>query len=137
MKAPMLPELAMDWIVEVTSERLYGPTTLGAIQEFMRLGEIDHETFIINACDATRQRIGEIASLLTNASASLQSSGLGSEPELSVEPAPTGMSIAVQDRIRQLEDALRDERRAHLSLQQQYAEREARQRDLGESQTPR
>ncbi|MDQ6861708.1 MAG: hypothetical protein M3032_11210, partial [Verrucomicrobiota bacterium] len=25
MKAPMLAELGMDWIVEVTSERLYGP----------------------------------------------------------------------------------------------------------------
>ena len=27
----MLPELGMDWMVEVTSERYYGPTTLGAI----------------------------------------------------------------------------------------------------------
>jgi hypothetical protein len=38
IKAPMLPELAMDWIVEVTSERSYGPTTLGAVGEFLRLG---------------------------------------------------------------------------------------------------
>src|SRR3712207_5576164 len=57
MKAPMLPELAMDWIVEVTSERLYGPTTLGAIREFLQLGEITEETFVINACDATRRQI--------------------------------------------------------------------------------
>ena len=38
LKAPMFPELGMDWLVEVTSERYYGPTTLGAIQEFMRRG---------------------------------------------------------------------------------------------------
>ena len=31
MKAPMLPDLAMDWLVEVTTERYYGPTTLGAV----------------------------------------------------------------------------------------------------------
>jgi hypothetical protein len=29
LKAPMFPELQMDWLVELTSERYYGPTTLG------------------------------------------------------------------------------------------------------------
>ena len=43
MKAPMLLELGMDWLVEVTSERYYGPTTLGAINEFVRLGD-NHRT---------------------------------------------------------------------------------------------
>src|SRR6266478_7950608 len=57
IKAPMLPQLGMDWLVEVTSERYYGPTTLGAIQEFIRLGEIDTQTYIINACDGTRRQI--------------------------------------------------------------------------------
>src|SRR5712691_5478592 len=56
MKAPMLPQLRIDWLVEVTSERYYGPTTLGAIQEFIRLGEIDGDTFVINACDGMRRQ---------------------------------------------------------------------------------
>jgi hypothetical protein len=64
IKAPMLPELGMDWIVEVTSESLYGPTTLGAIREFMRLGEIDENTWVINSCDATRRQVRDIAPLL-------------------------------------------------------------------------
>ena len=64
MKAPMLPELGMDWIVEVTSERLYGPTTLGSIREFLRLGEIDDDTSVINACEARRQQIRDLAPLL-------------------------------------------------------------------------
>ncbi len=63
IKAPMLPELGMDWLVEVTSERYYGPTTLGAIEEFVRLGEIDAETVIINSCDGRRMQIGEIPAL--------------------------------------------------------------------------
>ena len=54
LKAPMFPELEMDWLVEVTSERYYGPTTLGAVQEFLRLGEIGEETFVINSCDGSR-----------------------------------------------------------------------------------
>ncbi len=66
-KAPMLPQLGMDWLVEVTSEHYYGPTTLGAIQEFIRLGEISDDTFVINACDGTRRQIQEIRELLESA----------------------------------------------------------------------
>jgi len=66
-KAPMLPQLGMDWLVEVTSEHCYGPTTLGAIQEFIRLGEISDDTFVINACDGTRRQIQEIRELLESA----------------------------------------------------------------------
>jgi hypothetical protein len=72
VKAPMLPELGMDWLVELTSEQYYGPTTLGAIQEFIRLGEINGETFAINSCDGTRRQIRQIPDLqeaLTNVSA--------------------------------------------------------------------
>src|SRR5437667_9486859 len=63
MKAPMVSELGMDWLVEVTSERYYGPTTLGAINEFVRLGEVTPENFVINTCDGSRREIQEIASL--------------------------------------------------------------------------
>src|SRR4029434_2410856 len=47
LKAPMVSQLAMDWLVEVTSEHLYGPTTVGAIQEFFRLGENNTRHFLI------------------------------------------------------------------------------------------
>jgi hypothetical protein len=62
MKAPMLTELGMDWLVEVTTECYYGPTTLGAIQEFVRLGEITPGSFVINTCDGSRRQIHEIES---------------------------------------------------------------------------
>ena len=48
VKAPMLAQLGMDWLVELTSEHYYGPTTLRRSQEFIRLGEIDGETLVIN-----------------------------------------------------------------------------------------
>ena len=63
LKAPMFPELGMDWLVEVTSERYYGPTTLGAVREFIRLGEINEETFVINSCDGSRRRVRDLPGL--------------------------------------------------------------------------
>src|SRR3954465_15250615 len=104
-KAPMLPELGMDWLVEVTSERFYGPTTLGAIQEFMRLGEISGETFVINSCDGSRKRVSEMPVVLSQTMVGEE------EPAgLSTSPSAAGMSINVEDRIRDLEQALREER---------------------------
>src|SRR5436189_736688 len=66
MKAPMLSELGMDWLVEVTSERYYGPTTLGAINEFVRLGEVTPQNFVINTRDGSRLKIQEITPFLSN-----------------------------------------------------------------------
>ncbi len=126
MKAPMLPELAMDWIAEVTSERYYGPTTLGAIREFMRLGEIDENTFVINSCDGSRRQIREVGELLTPVVPN--ESLLGEDEAHASAPASAGMSIAVPDRIRELEDALRDERRALAECERRCRELEGKSR---------
>ena len=134
MKAPMLPELGMDWIAEVTSESLYGPTTLGAIAEFMRLGEIDENTFVINSCNATRRQIREIAPLLP-ARAEGDSSQRVKTGDSLVAPSPSGMSIAVPDRIRELEQALREERRALVLAEQRYRELELKYRELAGTQS--
>ncbi len=125
IKAPMLPELAMDWIVEVTSERYYGPTTLGAISEFIRLEEINDDTFVINACDGKRQQIRDIAPLLE---ADSVASGRVNEDEIAMGrgPAARGIALGVQDRIRELQDALRDERRALAEAEERYRALEAK-----------
>lgn len=128
IKAPMLPELAMDWIVEVTSERLYGPTTLGAIREFVRLGEIDDDTFAINSCDATRRQIRDLLPLLAALPADLATSSDESKSALQ-GPAAIGISIAVEDRIRELEEALREERRALIEAEERYRALEAKLRE--------
>src|SRR5712675_1172487 len=96
MKAPMLPDLGMDWLVEVTSERYYGPTTLGAINEFVRLGEVTPENFVINTCDGSRRKIQEVTPYFPNQ----VEEGDGSVDQT---PAATGMSIEFEERIRDLE----------------------------------
>jgi len=116
IKAPMLPELGMDWLVEITSEHYYGPTTLGTIQEFIRIGEINGDTFVINSCDGTRRQIQEMWALLQSAREN--------------EPAASGISIDVHDRIRDLEQSLREERRALEEAEQRYAELERKYQEL-------
>jgi len=128
MKAPMLPELAMDWIAEVTSERLYGPTTLGAIAEFVRLGEIDQETFVINSRDATRQQIREIAPLLAAHAVSETK-----WEDAVAAPAASGISVGLEDRIRELEQALREERRALAEAEERNRTLEAKLKELAEA----
>jgi len=116
LKASMLTQLGMDWLVEVTSEHYYGPTTVGAIQEFIRLGDINADTFVINSCDRTRRQIGEMPALFkTNDTVSKTSAA-----DAAVEPAAAGISIRLQERIRDLEQTLREERRALAEAEQRY-----------------
>jgi hypothetical protein len=123
MKAPMLAELGMDWLVEVTTERYYGPTTLGAIQEFVKLGEVTPESFVINTCDGSRRQIHEIESFFTGPDEEANDAG----GEL---PAATGMSIKFEERIRDLERSLREERRAVAEAEARYRELEQRYQGL-------
>jgi len=116
MKAPMLPELSMDWLVEITSEHYYGPTTLGTIQEFIRLGEITEETFVINACDGTRRQVRDMSAFF--------------ESVRQNEPPATGIPIDVRARIRDLEQSLREERRAAEEAEQRYADLERKYQEL-------
>ena len=131
IKAPMLPQLGMDWVVEVTSEHYYGPTTLGAIQEFFRLGEINEETLIINTCDGTRYQLQEIPALLVEIPNG-RTIEEPSETETPAGPVASGISIRREQRIRDLEETLRDQRRALTEAEQRYAELEGKYQTLAQ-----
>src|SRR2546423_10858046 len=132
LKAPMVPQLGMDWLVEVTSEHYYGPTTVGAIQEFIRLGDVNADTFVINTCDGTRRQIREMPALFkTNAGISKSNSS-----QAATEPASAGISIRLQERIRDLEQTLREDRRALAEAEQRYAELEEKYNALIQRNQP-
>lgn len=124
IKAPMLPELGLDWIVELTTERYYGPTTLGAINEFLRLGEITDDNFVINACDGTRRPIREVAPLLEAESIPADPASDALAMPLAAGPAASGIAVGLQDRIQELEQALREERRALIEFEERYRDLE-------------
>ena len=119
-KAPMVPELGMDWLIELTSEQLYGPTTLGAIQEFLHLGEVHLDTVLINAKDGSTTEIQNIEGIAVPVE----------EPDEEAAPAEgpvrTGIRASLQQRIRELEHTLFEERRSLDELQERYRKLEAK-----------
>ena len=130
IKAPMLPQLGMDWLIELTSENYYGPTTLGALQEFIRLGEIDGDTFVINTRDGIRRQIREMPDLWDAAQSDTDDDQIEIQLGDPVGPTVAKMSVRLQQRIRDLEQTLQDERRALAESEQRYAELERKYQDL-------
>jgi hypothetical protein len=109
VKAPMVPELHMDYLIQVGEEQYYGPTTTGAIAEFLAAGEIIPETSVTNCKDGAQMQVKDILppALLRPAPA----------PDLSISLRPGGIRLNLQQRIRELETALLEERRARESAE--------------------
>lgn len=116
-KAPMIPDLTMDWLIEVSENLLYGPTTAEALMEFCRLGEITRETPIINC---------KTAEALTLGKAAFFTEGLDN----SQTPAKGGIRVNLQKRIRELESSLLEKRRQLAIAQETIAKLELKVRDL-------
>lgn len=130
VKASMVPQLSMDWLVELTSEHYYGPTTLGTLREFIRLGEIDGETVVINSCDGARRQVREMPDLWETAPSEADENQFQIQLDDPLGPAVAKMSSGLQERIRDLEQTLQEERRALAESQQRYDELERKYQDL-------
>ncbi len=125
-KAPMVPELKMDWIVSLDADHFYGPTTVGALLEFRENGEINGETVIIDCCTGKEMQFKDTA--------------FYQQPndDLSRSPAKGAIRLGLQKRIRELEINLLEKRR-HLDaaadtirkLEVRVAELETRLRGVG------
>ena len=100
VKAPMVPELEMDYLVEVSPDQFYGPTTIGAVREFLQMGEIHAETPITNCRDGRIIRVKDMPELQVE------------EEEEVLQPVRTSIRLNLQQRIRDLEEALMEERRS-------------------------
>lgn len=120
-KAPMVPELGMDWLIELTPDQLYGPTTLGALQEFLNLGEINADTQLINARDGKAATVRDLPNLTIPPEEPEElEAGTGDGP------VRTGIRVSLQQRIRELESTLFEERRTYAALEERYAKLEAK-----------
>jgi hypothetical protein len=113
VKAPMIPELGMDYLVEVSTDQYYGPTTLGAVREFLLIGEINTDTFLTNCTDGFQQRVSDFPEL--------------QPPKREEEqPVRTSIRLSLQKRIRELEETLMEERRARETAELRCERLEAR-----------
>ena len=118
IKAPMVPELEMDYLVEVSPDQFYGPTTVGAVREFLQVGEINGDTPITNCRDGSIRRVREIPELQVQ------------ETEDTTQPVRTSIRSNLQQRVRDLEEALMEERRAREQAEHLVARLEARLADI-------
>ncbi|MEI8342660.1 MAG: hypothetical protein WCH43_14145 [Verrucomicrobiota bacterium] len=118
-KAPMLHELEMDYLIEVSADQYYGPTTIGAVKEFLKLREINEETLITNCKDGTSNPVANIPFLQ-----------LPDEEEIPEQPVRTSIRMSLQQRIRDLEEGLMEERRAREAAELQCERLEAKVAEL-------
>jgi len=120
IKAPMLPELHMDYLLELEPGSYYGPTTIGAIREFLTSGEISEETLLTNCKTGEQKPLREFSQIFQ-------------PPE--EKPAPVirvGARENLQTRIRQLEEALLQERVLRKTAEELRSKAEARLAELEE-----
>ena len=59
VRAPMVAELQMDWLIEMPDNYLYGPTNIGTIQEFLATGEIDENVRVINCVEGAESCLAD------------------------------------------------------------------------------
>ncbi len=117
-KAPMIPDFAMDWLIEVSVDLLYGPTTAEALMEFSRLGEITKDTHILNC------RTGEIMTL--GRAPFFSEEAMRPAVEDFPQPPKGGIKINLQKRIRDLESALMEKHRQLAAAQETISKLETR-----------
>jgi len=115
-RAPMLADLHMDWLVEVSADYLYGPTTFGTVQEFLAAEEINDATYILNCLDGRRVQIKDMPAFRTRSD---NGSAPGSVTALLTQRKPVNES-GQGNRMRQLEDMLIQQRRALEEAELRY-----------------
>lgn len=115
IKAPMVPGLEMDYLVEVSPDQYYGPTTLSAVREFLEAGEINQDTAVTNCRDGTNATVRDIPELQP----AKDESGAAS-------PVRTSIRFNLQQRIRELEETLMEERRAREAAEALVGKLEAK-----------
>jgi hypothetical protein len=132
-KAPMIPELEMDWLVVVGENLLYGPTTAEALLEFERLGEINPATALINCKKGESSTLGETPFFHAFLADALHESRVPDNTlRALMQPPGEGGSFRfnLQQRIRELENALLDKRRKLMAAEETIVRLEAKIREL-------
>jgi hypothetical protein len=129
-KAPMIPETEMDWLIVLGENVLYGPTTAEALLEFERLGEITIATALINCTTGERTTLGE-APFYRGPQAMIEEQTPMDTLVLQPGRGP-GLRMSLQQRIRELENALLDKGRKLTEAEETIARLESKIRELEE-----
>jgi len=131
-KAPMIPEMEMDWLIVVGENLLYGPTAAEALLEFEKLGQINPATALINCNTGQSSTLGEtpfyqasLVNLLRE-----EEAAANALPALIQPPGRGGFRANLQQRIRELENALLDKSRKLTVAEETIVRLEGKIREL-------
>jgi hypothetical protein len=127
-KAPMIPEMEMDWLIVLGENVLYGPTTAEALLEFERLGEINPDTALINCMTGERPTLGEVP--FYRGLQSIVQEQSPADALLSQPGRGAGLRTSLQQRIRELENTLLEKGRKLTDAEETITRLEARIREL-------
>ncbi len=135
-KAPMIPELKMDWLVVVGEELLYGPTNEEALLEFVKMGEITPDTPLINSCTEEKTVLSQTKFYIDDQNKPAEEEA-GTSLLSIIQPNKGGIRTNLQKRVRELELSLLEKRRQLTTyeetiskLEMKVAELEGRLRDI-------
>jgi hypothetical protein len=135
-KAPMIPELEMDWLVVLGEGLLYGPTTAEALLEFEKASEITATTALIDCKTGETTTLGEAPFFAPVSRAKpLYGERAPADTLLSLvqwTSQPGSLRVNLQQRIRELENALLEERRKRVLAEESIVRLEGRIRELEE-----
>jgi len=109
--------LEMFWVVQLPGEETYGPTTIGTLREFI------HEKLITEKTVATHVKTNQslpIAALFAAVEFEKKRAMKRPPKEVMKSTASLAVDMAKDQRIRQLEEDLKELRREHESLTHKY-----------------
>ena len=115
--APEVDFLEMLWTVLLPDEEVYGPTTLGALKEFIHEGLISEKTLATHA--KTKQAL-PISALFAAVEFEKKREARRPAKDSKKSTASIAVDMAKDQRIRQLEEDLRELRKEYEELTHRY-----------------
>jgi hypothetical protein len=126
VRAPMIDELQMDWLIEMPDNYLYGPTNVATIQEFLATGDIDESVNLINCRDGVESRLADTpfyqASPHHVRSAATTFQGTQYSTQSNSDPALLERLHALEKQLMEYQHAIDQWQQAYESLRQQFVE---------------
>jgi len=111
--APEYPFLEMVWVIKLPGDELYGPTSVGTLREFIAERLITDKSTATNIITTQSLPVG---ALLAALDFEKKRSARRAAPEPNKSTVKIAVDMAKDQRIRQLEEDLRNLRREHEAL---------------------
>ena len=115
--APQYEFLEMLWVVKLPGDELYGPTSVGTLREFIHEGLISDKSIATNVVSTQSLPVGALFAALDFEK---KRSERRATPDRNKSTVMIAVDMAKDQRIRQLEEDLRNMRREHEGLLHKY-----------------